>query len=634
MIELGSIPLRDMAAVVEARDKVRLVAEALRFDPIVAARLATATSEMGRLMCRAAQEPRLSVGLTTQRRNAGLVLCFEARQPVSETAHLRLFFDDVRVSQAADGYAGLRAVKHFADPGFAPDARCIAAQRQRIQRPSRTELLLELQAKNAELEQHHSRLEATVAERTAQLAKQVLEAQLLHGATEIVVATDSVDEALQNVVDMVCDLTTWPIGHVYGVSPEKAGVLASTSIWHLPDADTYAEFRAVTERTYFALGEGLPGRILQSSEPVWITNVQTDTNFPRNALSRQLSVMGAFGFPVTIAGEIVAVMEFFSDREQPRDEDLLRVMRNVGAQLGRVFERKRAEDELKRAHDATQQTNAELRATLQELRTTQEQLIQSEKMSSLGQLTAGVAHEINNPINFVSSNVTPLKRDVADLLEIVATYDRLIDTHQLHAQFTDVSALKEKLDYPFLLEEIDRLLNGMEEGATRTAEIVRGLRNFSRIDEQEQKLADLHQGLDSTLLLLRNPVKGRIEVVKDWGDLPQTLCHPGQLNQVFLNVLSNASQAIEGQGQIRITTRHDRHNNRLTISFKDTGKGMTEEVKKRLFEPFFTTKEVGSGTGLGLSISFGIIESHGGHIDVHSHVGEGTEFVLTLPVQQ
>jgi signal transduction histidine kinase len=278
-----------------------------------------------------------------------------------------------------------------------------------------------------------------------------------------------------------------------------------------------------------------------------------------------------------------------------------------------------------------EQKNRDLENALAKLKRTQLQLVQSEKMASLGQLTAGVAHEINNPVNFVASNVNPLRRDIADLLTILAKYEDIAAAPHLHEKFHAVDELKKKLEFSYLQQEIENLLNGIQEGARRTTEIVRGLRNFTRLGEDERKRADINKGIESTLLMLQHQLKNRVEVIKDFGNMPEIMCYPGKLNQVFMNILANASQAIVGQGKIFIKTAFD--GEIVTIHIKDTGKGMTEEVKRHIFEPFYTTKGIGEGTGLGLSITYGIIEDHDGNIEVYSEPGKGSEFVITLPAK-
>jgi signal transduction histidine kinase len=258
------------------------------------------------------------------------------------------------------------------------------------------------------------------------------------------------------------------------------------------------------------------------------------------------------------------------------------------------------------------------------------QLIQSEKLASLGQLTAGIAHEINNPINFVSANIEPLKQDFEELQMLIEQYTALQHSTNVSHDLLKIQQMSHQIDVSYLIEEIKALLTGIDEGAKRTKEIVMGLRNFSRLDESETKLANIHDGLDSTLMLLRHRIKNRITVERSYGTLPLIECYPGKLNQVFMNILTNAIQAIPGKGFIWINTWQQ--SNEIHISIKDSGKGMTAKVKDRIFEPFFTTKGVGAGTGLGLSISYGIIQKHNGKIDVHSQPGKGAEFIITLPV--
>ncbi len=284
----------------------------------------------------------------------------------------------------------------------------------------------------------------------------------------------------------------------------------------------------------------------------------------------------------------------------------------------------------KLAHSFNQMT-ASLREAREKMKKTQIQLVHSEKMASLGQLTAGIAHEINNPVNFVSSNVSPLRRDLADILAITQKYEDVIAAQQLREKFSAVEELKKSVDFSYLKEEVESLLNGIQEGAHRTSEIVRGLRNFTRLEEDVRKPADINKGLESTLLMLKHQLKNRVEVIKDFGEIPEIVCYPGKLNQAFLNILANATQAIDGPGKIFIKTSYD--GEIVTIAIRDTGKGMTEEVKKHLFEPFFTTKPVGEGTGLGLPITYGIIEEHDGNIEVYSEPGKGSEFVITLPAK-
>lgn len=284
---------------------------------------------------------------------------------------------------------------------------------------------------------------------------------------------------------------------------------------------------------------------------------------------------------------------------------------------------------LKDIENELNQKNYELKETLDNLKSTQAQLVDSEKMASLGQLTAGIAHEINNPINYVAGNISPLKLDLKDLKKLIAKFRELDDCKNINDKIEEIKELRNELDIDFLFEEIDNLLKGIDEGAKRTKDIVSGLRIFSRLDESDFKQADIHEGIDSTLILLNNKLKNRIKVIKEFATMPKIECLPGKLNQVFMNILNNSAQAIEGEGEILIKTKMIDDN--VIISIKDNGPGIPEKVKKHIFEPFFTTKDVGSGTGLGLPITLGIIENHDGKIEVNSSPGEGSEFVITLP---
>ncbi|AFY65661.1 integral membrane sensor signal transduction histidine kinase [Geitlerinema sp. PCC 7407] len=294
-----------------------------------------------------------------------------------------------------------------------------------------------------------------------------------------------------------------------------------------------------------------------------------------------------------------------------------------------------------------------LSATLHHLQQTQAQLIQSEKMSSLGQLVAGVAHEINNPINFIFGNLEHANTYTRSLLQLLERYQ----THYPDPP-QDLIAEIEEMDLEFLQTDLPKLLASMRVGADRIREIVQSLRTFSRLDEAEVKAVDLHEGIDSTLMILHNRLKPKgdrpeIRVVKDYGALPRVECYSGQLNQVVMNILSNAIDALDSQrtwtaarsgyGAIALqsapptlkitTTQLDPRWVRLAIA--DNGPGMAPSVLERIFDPFFTTKEVGKGTGLGLSISHQIVvERHGGRLHCHSVLGSGTEFVIEIPVQQ
>lgn len=273
----------------------------------------------------------------------------------------------------------------------------------------------------------------------------------------------------------------------------------------------------------------------------------------------------------------------------------------------------------------------ELHAALENLKFSQARLIQSEKMVSLGQLIAGIAHEINNPVNFINAGVDSLETNLEEIQQVLAIYNR-ITPENVSTKLKQVEEIKHRIEYKETLREINKLISSIKNGTKRTTEIVRGLRTFSHLDEDILKMADIHEGIDSTLILLHNKYKNRIEIIKNYSELPLVECYPDQLNQVFMNILSNSVDAIAENGTITVTTSISGEN--LMISFKDTGKGIPEELKGKIFDPFFTTKGVGKGTGLGLSISQSIVEKHNGTLTFKSEPGSGTIFLLSIPLHQ
>ncbi len=263
----------------------------------------------------------------------------------------------------------------------------------------------------------------------------------------------------------------------------------------------------------------------------------------------------------------------------------------------------------------------------------QNQLLQSEKMASIGQLAAGVAHEINNPVGFINSNVCSLELYLNDLLQIIAAYEQAESlSDPLGKECAEVKSLKEKLDYAYLKKDAVCLIKETLEGLARVRKIVQDLKDFSHVDETEWQWADLHQGLDSTLNLVNNEIKYKAEVVKEYGTRPVIECLPFQLNQVFMILLVNAAESITERGTI--TLRTGREGDEVWVEIADTGYGIAPENLKRIFEPFFTTKPIGKGTGLGLSLSYSIVKKHHGTLKVESEQGKGTKFRITLPVQQ
>ncbi|MGC1247185.1 MAG: ATP-binding protein, partial [Spirulinaceae cyanobacterium] len=288
--------------------------------------------------------------------------------------------------------------------------------------------------------------------------------------------------------------------------------------------------------------------------------------------------------------------------------------------------------------ERVQERTQELTKALGELRETQSQLIQTEKMSSLGQMVGGIAHEINNPVNFIYGNIQYTEEYTESLLKLVQLY------HQKYPKpDSEIGDYVEEIDLDFLAEDLPKLIASMTMGAERIRKIVLSLKNFSRLDEAEMKKVDIHEGIDNTLLILNSRLKKNIQVVQDYGDFPLIECYPAQLNQVFMNIIANAIDALEEHNEnangckinpVITICSCQIDVNLIKIRIGDNGPGIANHIKDKLFDPFFTTKHVGKGTGLGLSICYQIVEKHKGKIEVDSQMGKGTEFTITLPIER
>lgn len=318
-----------------------------------------------------------------------------------------------------------------------------------------------------------------------------------------------------------------------------------------------------------------------------------------------------------------------------------------------ITERKQVEEALQQSEQKARQQAQQLEEALEKLKLTQSQLIQSEKMSSVGQLLAGIAHEINNPVNFIYGNLVHTREDVNTLLQVLALYQK-----HCPMEIPEMQAVVEEDDIEFIIEDLPKMVSSMQIGANRIRDIVLSLRNFSRLDEQQMQRVDIHQGLESTLLILHNRLKAKaerpeIQVIKQYGELPPVMCYGSQLNQVFMNLIANAIDAFENQPEPRHITistavksgedwqkpgmvlECDRASETqwVVITIADNGPGMPKATQEHLFDPFFTTKPTGKGTGLGLSIAHNIVvEKHQGQIQCVSQEGKGTQFIVAIPL--
>ncbi len=389
--------------------------------------------------------------------------------------------------------------------------------------------------------------------------------------------------------------------------------------------------------------------VARTRADVVLNNAVKDGRFTTDNYINEQQIKSLLCTPIINGGQLLGILylenNLTSGAFTPDRLEILRLLSSQAAiSLENALLYASVEEKVRERTQELNEKNLHLKQTLTELRKTQAHLIQSEKMSSLGQLVAGVAHEINNPVNFIYGNLDPAREYFENLLSLISLYEEHYPN-----PVSEIADEIAAIDLEFLREDLQKLLSSMKIGAERIRQIVLSLRNFSRLDEAEMKLVDIHEGIESTLMILRPMLKGKpgssdeIQVIKEYGQLPKVSCYPSQLNQVFMNLLSNACDALKMKRidnppdyipTIRISTQVSQSNS-VVIRIADNGSGMDNQIVKKIFAPFFTTKPVGSGTGLGLSISYQIIvEAHRGKINCFSTLGKGTEFIIEIPIAQ
>ena len=379
-----------------------------------------------------------------------------------------------------------------------------------------------------------------------------------------------------------------------------------------------------------AMGEGVLGWVAREGQALLLNgDISNDSRFQlQRRENGRPATNSSICWPLKIDGSIIGSvsanrsggMTPFTESDVEQGAALLDMVSLVLANMQLHIDQKRRFEEL-------QQVN-------QKLGEAQNLLLQSDKMASIGQLAAGVAHEINNPIGFVYSNLGTLEKYVQDTFDLLAMYEQAEGSIADAGMRAKLKAARDKLDIAFLKEDLGALMSESRDGITRVKKIVQNLKDFSHVDASDEwHFANLHQGLDSTLSIVNNEIKYKAEVTKEYyGDLPEVECLSSQLNQVFMNLLVNAAHAIEERGTITIRT--GRQGEEVWVDIADTGKGIAPEHITKIFDPFFTTKPVGKGTGLGLSLSYGILQKHHGRIEVQSEIGRGTTFRVWLPINQ
>ena len=357
---------------------------------------------------------------------------------------------------------------------------------------------------------------------------------------------------------------------------------------------------------------------------------------PYNAFTNHILELGSAAEAILLSIGLADRINVLRKEKEESQEEALRALE----ENERIIREQNVvlESKVEERTAALKKANSDLNTALVNLKEAQSQLVSAEKMASLGQLTAGIAHEINNPINFVKSNIEPLKQNIEEILELVNRYDAVVTEkrEEMREITAQIDEYKKSIDYSYMIEETGDILEGIREGADRTAEIVSGLRTFSHVDDIGLKRVDVNKGIVSTLQLLKGEVSKEIDVELELGETKQLECYGGKINQVFMNVINNSIQAVKAKNGAggKITIRTEDLTEGVKISIIDEGIGMDKETRDRMFEPFFTTKDVGEGTGLGLSVVYGIVESHHGTVQVDSEKGKGTSFIINLPYMQ
>lgn len=413
--------------------------------------------------------------------------------------------------------------------------------------------------------------------------------------------SSTLDAAISKMIHQICLHTSWPVGHGYIVDKDNPDFLISTKHWYLKYRGLFINFKKITERTFFCKGVGLPGRVLENKEAKWILDITTEPHFSRMKVALDIGIRSAFAFPVLARGKVVAVLEFFSDQLIKKTESLVDIMVHASQQMGQVYDRELSKNELAQLN---QELEHRVRLKTDELAVQQQFVFCSSKMSALGEMAAGIAHEINNPLS---------------IIKIIS------------GQIRDI--LDEQIPDRTLLQE---MAIKIETTTDRIAKIILGLKCFSRDGSKDQnKKVNIHNLIDDTLSFCseRFYAHGMTLIIDNFDHDLSFEGRATEISQVLLNILNNAHDVIllEPEKWVRVSVVDLQ--DWIEIRIKDSGKGISEDLQKKIFQPFFTTKELGKGTGLGLSISMRIVQAHRGILTLDKEESN-TCFVIRLPKKQ
>jgi len=473
------------------------------------------------------------------------------------------------------------------------------------------------------------------------LEKRIKRLELFEKISRAISSTLALDELLEKVMDITKAIIGAEACSILLLDDATGELVFKVALGD--KGDEVKEFR-------IRPGQGIAGCALERGEPILVSDATKDRRFFKDPDEKSgFRTKSIIAVPLFLKNKTVGVIETLNKADgnlfDSEDTEMLITMAGqiaVSIENAKMAEdlkksRERIEEYSRNLENMVRKRTEQLEKANSDLMATQSQLLQTEKLSSIGQLAAGVAHEINNPIGFINSNLRTMGGYVEGILVLIDRYEAIIrtikdkDYNALNAEFKEVAATKKAIAFDFIKEDIEKLIQESRDGTFRVYKIVRDLRDFSRADDAERKFFDIHRALDSTINIVWNEIKYKAEIVKDYGEIPEVECLPTQLNQVFMNLLINAAQSIEKKGKITIRTYDG--DNKAFVEISDTGCGIPPENLGKLFDPFFTTKEPGKGTGLGLSISYNIIKNHKGELRVSSKLGEGTTFTVELPLK-